>query len=100
MYLILEHTFDEDEMEGFKSGTINDVGKRRHGRPAGFRGPVVLGLCLGCVDAICGQIRYLRSLSVKSHPPSSRRPHPPSPLPLSLSPATLPQNAGTRAFDG
>ena len=75
MYLILEHILDEDEMEGFKPGTINDIGKCRDGRPAGFRGPVVLGLSWG--RRHMRTIRYLRLLSDRSHPPSSRRPHRP-----------------------
>lgn len=46
-------------------------------------------MCLGYVDAKCGQIRYLLLLSAKSHPPPSRRPHRPPPLPPPSSPAIL-----------
>ena len=55
------------------SGSAEAAGRRGFGVPLSWDG-------LGCVDAIYGQIRYLRLLSVESHPPSSRRPHRPPPL--------------------
>lgn len=64
-------------------------------RPAGgVSGSRCPGMLSGCVDAICGQIRYLLLLSVRSHPPSSRRPHRPPPPPPSLSPAIPPKMQG------
>jgi hypothetical protein len=47
MHLILEHILDEDEMEGFKPGTINDVGNCRKGPAGGVSGSRCPGMCLG-----------------------------------------------------
>ena len=73
-------------MEGFRPGTINDAGIYRNGRPAGFRGPVVLWVRRRHIRTDTISTASVRQLS---HPPSSRRPHRPPSLPPSLSPAIL-----------
>src|ERR1700679_1720580 len=88
-----------DEMEGFKSGTINDAGKCQTAGRRGFGVPLSW-------DAVWVCRRHLRTdtistASVRQVPPSLFPTSSPSPVTSALFvPSNSPENAGTRAFDG